>query len=420
MNHSWRCSDEPWVQVSGLTWPWVCSWIRSSPMTDAASSACAICSRVSGSRKPVSTALPPHTPAKQSAWSSVRTAPPSAPASRPGLEQAEQVLHVVAVLVGDDVHLGERAALGAELRLELVEEAEVEVDRLVERAVERADRAGGAAAAVFTASVKSTGARSGTAGRRPGTPRPSTPRRLLTAPTMRQSWRSLACAPVWHSAAAWLPTGPSGRRTAGAPPRMSPRLPPLSRTTAATRIRRAEATAHGDARRRACGVRARRGPARGRDRRPDGTSCTLRTHSLLRPPGGRVQRCEQRASPWPGLREALRQPGDRVGVAPLDSAVRAVEQLEAHATVVDADGRELGAERLGPEVEVELVAAAAVDPDGAQATQRVGARDRPSEPGPMPAIGPRSRAPAGRWTVRTAGERFRPGRSSSRRPCTTR
>ena len=34
----------------------------------------------------------------------------------------------MAVLVRDDVRLGERAALGAELRLQLVEEAEVDVD----------------------------------------------------------------------------------------------------------------------------------------------------------------------------------------------------------------------------------------------------------------------------------------------------
>ena len=43
-NHSWRCSDEPCVHVSGFTWPCVCSWMRSSPMTDAALSAWAICS----------------------------------------------------------------------------------------------------------------------------------------------------------------------------------------------------------------------------------------------------------------------------------------------------------------------------------------------------------------------------------------
>ena len=43
------------------------------------------------------------------------------------------------VLVREDVRLGERAALGAELRLQLVEEAEVDVDVAVGRAVERPD-----------------------------------------------------------------------------------------------------------------------------------------------------------------------------------------------------------------------------------------------------------------------------------------
>ena len=59
----------------------------------------------------------------------------------------EQVLHVVAVLVRDDVRLRERPALRAELRLQLVEEAEVDVDALVARAVERPDVGGGRAAA---------------------------------------------------------------------------------------------------------------------------------------------------------------------------------------------------------------------------------------------------------------------------------
>ena len=53
---------------------------------------------------------------------------------------------MVAVLVGDDVHLRERTALRAEPRLELVVEAEIDVDRLVQRAVERPDRARRAAA----------------------------------------------------------------------------------------------------------------------------------------------------------------------------------------------------------------------------------------------------------------------------------
>ena len=155
MNHSWRCSDEPCVHVSGFTCPWVCSWIRSSPMTDAALSACAICSRVSGSRKPVSTACAPQTPARQSACSSVAYGAAPGAGVPALLEEAEQVLDVVPVLVRDDVHLRERAALGPESRLEVVVEAEIEVDRLVERAVERPDRARSPRrTAVFTASVK--------------------------------------------------------------------------------------------------------------------------------------------------------------------------------------------------------------------------------------------------------------------------
>ena len=51
-----------------------------------------------------------------------------------------QVLDVVPVLVGQHVRLGERPAARAELRLQLVEEAEVDVDVAVVRAVERPDR----------------------------------------------------------------------------------------------------------------------------------------------------------------------------------------------------------------------------------------------------------------------------------------
>ena len=49
----------------------------------------------------------------------------------PAAEDPEEVLDVVTVLVGDDVALRERAALGAEPRPQLVEEPEVEVDELV-------------------------------------------------------------------------------------------------------------------------------------------------------------------------------------------------------------------------------------------------------------------------------------------------
>ena len=91
------------------------------------------------STKPVSIACPTQSPAKQSACSSTRTCPPCAPVPRPALvERPGEVLDVVAVLVREDVRLGERPAARAQLRGQLVEEAEVDVDVLVVRAVERA------------------------------------------------------------------------------------------------------------------------------------------------------------------------------------------------------------------------------------------------------------------------------------------
>ena len=82
-----------------------------------------------------------HTPPRQSAISSVRTAP-RVRALRVllgAVEQPELVLERVAVLVGDDVLLRERPTAGAELVLEHLEEAGVDVDLLVQRAVERPD-----------------------------------------------------------------------------------------------------------------------------------------------------------------------------------------------------------------------------------------------------------------------------------------
>ena len=69
---------------------------------------------------------------------------PHGPALRPAAllrpaQRAHEILDVVAVLVGEDVGLRERAPSGAEPRLQLVEEAEVDVHLLVGRAVEGAD-----------------------------------------------------------------------------------------------------------------------------------------------------------------------------------------------------------------------------------------------------------------------------------------
>src|SRR5690348_8233905 len=51
-------------------------------------------------------------------------------------ERAEEILHVVPVLVRDDVALRERSGVGAELRAHVREERDVEVDLAVVRAVE--------------------------------------------------------------------------------------------------------------------------------------------------------------------------------------------------------------------------------------------------------------------------------------------
>jgi hypothetical protein len=62
----------------------------------------------------------------------LRARAPIRAAQRPG-----EVLDVVPVLVREDVCLGQRPAARSELRLELVEEPEVDVDVAVQRAVER-------------------------------------------------------------------------------------------------------------------------------------------------------------------------------------------------------------------------------------------------------------------------------------------
>ena len=60
------------------------------------------------------------------------------PVATDPVERAEQVLHVMPVLVRQDVRLRERTALGPEPSLQLLEEPEVDVDLLVRGAVEGA------------------------------------------------------------------------------------------------------------------------------------------------------------------------------------------------------------------------------------------------------------------------------------------
>ena len=44
-NQRWRCSDDPWVNDSGFTRPCTFSWMRSSPMAEAASRPSAMSAR---------------------------------------------------------------------------------------------------------------------------------------------------------------------------------------------------------------------------------------------------------------------------------------------------------------------------------------------------------------------------------------
>jgi hypothetical protein len=58
-----RCSEVPCVKVSGFTWPWVFSWIRSSPIAAAASRPSLMSCCVRSTTSPVSTACAAQTPA---------------------------------------------------------------------------------------------------------------------------------------------------------------------------------------------------------------------------------------------------------------------------------------------------------------------------------------------------------------------
>ncbi len=118
MNHVCRCSDEPCVHASGFTRPWVRSWIRSSPTDEAARQG--VGDVLVGERLQERDAgvgvldgggvVGPHP--RQAVGHQLDADGAGLLAARVllgGTEHAEQVLHVVAELVRDDVLLRERA-----------------------------------------------------------------------------------------------------------------------------------------------------------------------------------------------------------------------------------------------------------------------------------------------------------------------
>src|SRR3954469_6303488 len=146
MNHCLRCAAEPWVKESGTTRPvdWRCS--VSSPIALAVVSAA---SMSPGSRKfgRFFASRLTQTPDRQSAcnstftWSAFDSALLQARHAR---NDAEQVLDVMAGLMGDDVGGGEvtggLAGAAAKTRLDLAEETGVEEDGPVGRTIERSHR----------------------------------------------------------------------------------------------------------------------------------------------------------------------------------------------------------------------------------------------------------------------------------------
>ena len=199
----------------GSTCPCACCWMRSSPTAAAASSPRAMSSsrelldvtgvdRVRRPTRPRSSR-----PAARAAPTTIvgPVEPSCALAS-----SAEQVLHVVAVLVRDHVGLRERATLRAELRLELVEEAEIDVHALIGRAVERSDRRRRRAApGVHLAGEERRRSTPGSpAPCRSSSPAPSSRRRRCGSPATgsrphRSGTRSTRSAPVSVAAAEAAP-----------------------------------------------------------------------------------------------------------------------------------------------------------------------------------------------------------------------
>ena len=161
MNHSWRCADEPWVHDSGSTRPWTRAWIRSSPTAAAAFSASAIWASLIGCEvagldgvvrpdtgEAVGLQLGPDGLARRRPW------PPTLRSRMPSRSWTWWPYSWAS-----DVRLRERPARGAELRLQLVEEAEVDVDVPVGRAVERPDLGARGAAAGVDAAAEEAGLR---------------------------------------------------------------------------------------------------------------------------------------------------------------------------------------------------------------------------------------------------------------------
>src|SRR3954469_23377772 len=80
-----------------------------------------------------------------------------------------------------------------------------------------------------------------------------------------------------------------------------------------------------------------------------------------------------RAGPPGGSGEVAGQEADRGRVPVADGGMRGIEQLEVHGALARGVVRsELAAEGFGTEVEEPVVAGARIDPDGAQAAERIG------------------------------------------------
>ncbi len=143
-NHFWRCAEEPCVQASRFDLP--LGLLLDAVVADGGGRIERLGDLVLAERSQepgldrvrrphagvaVGLELRPH-------GGALRTLPVAADL----VQRSEEVLHVVPVLVREDVGLCERTTLGPEPCLELLEEPEVDVDLLVRRAVEGTDVGG--------------------------------------------------------------------------------------------------------------------------------------------------------------------------------------------------------------------------------------------------------------------------------------